>query len=84
MFVQYLMDEIHGCGLAVRAGHSDDEEIPGRIAVHGIGDLSHEPFPPLIEETVLEQEVDLIVEGDLFDERFEHDMLSRKVNAYCR
>jgi len=66
------VDQIYGRRLAIRSCYSDNEKTLGWIPIQKICDLTIQSLSSLIDETVLQDVIDLIVEDDFFYESFEH------------
>ena len=68
------MNQIHDRGFPIRSSYADDEKTFGRISIQKISNLTIQLLSSLIEETVLEDIINLIIEDDFFDECFEHQI----------
>ena len=68
MIIQYFVDKIDGSCFSIRSGYADNKKISRRVAIKIIGYLSVESFPELVDDTIFEQEIEFVIEGDFFDE----------------
>lgn len=67
VIVQYFVNKIDGGSFSIRSCYTDYEKISRRVAIEIVGYLSVESLPYLVDNTIFEQEIYLVVEGNFFD-----------------